>query len=77
MLTCKIFNEPKLIKQNSVRNGWVTCTDGSKYQSTCTLKCNYGYEIFGEHKWSQCGADNEWWPKLPICKSEKISIINN
>ena len=66
------FDTLMLTKQNSVRNGWISCTDGSNYQSICTLKCNFGYEIFGEYSWSKCSADREWWPKLPICKSKRF-----
>lgn len=58
-------------------NGVVDCTDGSRYESICTLKCNKGFEMSEGKGRTKCLSTTEWSKDIGNCKSKCSTLIPN
>ncbi|XP_076807337.1 sushi, von Willebrand factor type A, EGF and pentraxin domain-containing protein 1-like [Clavelina lepadiformis] len=53
---------------DAIEYGELTCTRSSLFGSRCRLTCEHGYEPDGDHDFTVCDSDNQWWPEVKGCK---------
>ena len=51
------------------KTGFLSCTEGNRFNSVCTLRCSAGYELEG-HSIISCLSDGKWNNSIGICKSK-------